>query len=85
MLQCSIIVMMIILHLMVVLSPPYTVNMLHATDCNKVVTKLKQSCNTLVTALLQFVACNMLHSVWWAKALATFVVQPLEKHVMNLI
>ena len=41
-------------------------NMLHATNCNKAVTKLKQSCNTLVTALLQFVACNMLHSVWWA-------------------
>ena len=41
-------------------------NMLHATNCNKAVTKLKQSCNTLVTALLQFVAWNMLHSVWWA-------------------
>ena len=36
----------------------------YATDCNKAVTKLKQSCNTLVSALLQFVACNMLHSVW---------------------
>ena len=31
---------------------------LHATNCNKAVTKLKQSCNTLVTTLLQFVACN---------------------------
>ena len=41
-------------------------NMLHATNCNKAVTKLKQSCNTLVSTSLQFVACNMLHSVWWA-------------------
>ena len=41
-------------------------NMLHATNCNKAVTKLKQSCNTLVSTLLQFFACNMLHSVWWA-------------------
>ena len=31
---------------------------LHAINCNKAVTKLKQSCNTLVTTLLQFVACN---------------------------
>ena len=31
---------------------------LHATNCNKAVTKLEQSCNTLVTTLLQFVACN---------------------------
>ena len=29
---------------------------LHATNCNKAITKLKQSCNTLVTTVLQFVA-----------------------------
>ena len=39
---------------------------LHATNCNKAVTKLKQSCNTLVTTMLQFVVCKaLLHSGWW--------------------
>ena len=37
--------------------------MLHATNCNKAVTKLKQSCNTLVRALLQFV-----HACMWMNA-----------------
>ena len=40
--------------------------MLHATNCNKAETKVLHDCFSFVTALLQFVACNMLHSVWWA-------------------
>ena len=41
---------------------------LHATNCTKAVTKLKQSCNTLVTTMLQFVACNFVACnfvAWW--------------------
>ena len=35
----------------------------YATNCNKAVTMLKQSCNTLVTTLLQFLTCNFV--AWW--------------------